>query len=295
MSIGLARLASRGSRAREALARLFGELRQFETGAGTGVGAEDPKPARIRQDGDPAAARQRLAGEQHRDVGELLERVGADHARLPEQRVDRGRRARERGRVGAGGALAGGRPAALHRQDRLLPRDPPRDARELARVAERLQVEEDEIGARVVLPVLEQVVGGDVRLVPDGDEGREAQAARGRLLEQREAERAALRGEADVPGGEASAARRSRSGRPPRRRCPRQFGPTRRAPWARTSASSSSWRRMPSIPVSANPAEITQSARVPLPQRRLCLGEHGAPGTQKTARSTSPGMSAIDG
>ncbi len=44
---------------------------------------------------------------------------------------------------------------------------------------------------------------------------------------------------------------------------PRQFGPTRRAPCARTSASSCSWRRMPSIPISANPAEITQRARVP--------------------------------
>ena len=44
---------------------------------------------------------------------------------------------------------------------------------------------------------------------------------------------------------------------------PRQFGPISRAPCARTSASSSSWRARPSAPVSANPAEITHSARVP--------------------------------
>ena len=76
---------------------------------------------------------------------------------------------------------------------------------------------------------------------------------------------------------------------------PRQFGPTRRAPWARTSASSSSWRRMPSIPVSANPAEITQRARVPFRSAASASESTAAPGTQNTARSTSPGMSAIDG
>ena len=96
--------------------------------------------------------------------------------------------------------------AGLQREDRLAARDSARDARERARVAERLQVEQHEVGAAVVLPPLEQVVRGDVGLVADRDERREAEPALGRLLEQREAERAALRGEAD-------AARRERARR----------------------------------------------------------------------------------
>jgi hypothetical protein len=76
---------------------------------------------------------------------------------------------------------------------------------------------------------------------------------------------------------------------------PRQFGPTRRAPWARTLASSSSWRRVPSIPVSAKPAEMTQRARVPLRSAASASSSTESAGTQKTARSTGPGTSAIDG
>ena len=67
----------------------------------------------------------------------------------------------------------------------------------------------------------------------------------------------------DGPGGNG----RGREGRVQAdraaRRCRGSSGPTRRAPCARTSASRRSWRRMPSIPISAKPAEMTQRARVP--------------------------------
>ena len=55
---------------------------------------------------------------------------------------------------------------------------------------------------------------------------------------------------------------------------PRQFGPTRRPPCARTSASSCSWRSRPSSPISAKPAEITQSARTPGSERGLGRVQH---------------------
>ena len=44
---------------------------------------------------------------------------------------------------------------------------------------------------------------------------------------------------------------------------PRQLGPTIRMPASRQTSSSSCWRRSPSSPASANPAEITSSARTP--------------------------------
>ena len=101
------------------------------------------------------------------------------------------------------GPDAGARRAALQREDRLAARQPARDARERAWVAEGLEVEDDELGLVVVLPPLEQIVGRDVRLVADGHEGGDPQARRLRPLEQREPERAALRGEADLARREA--------------------------------------------------------------------------------------------
>ena len=73
-------------------------------------------------------------------------------------------------------------------------------AAEAARVAERLDVHQHDLGRLVVLPPLEEVVGGDVGLVADRHERRETEAARLGRLQQGEAEGAALRGEPDVAG-----------------------------------------------------------------------------------------------
>ena len=81
----------------------------------------------------------------------------------------------------------------------------------------------------------------------------------------------------------------------PAEKMPRQFGPISRAPCARTLASSCSWRRTPSAPVSAKPAEITQSALVPFCSAASASSSTDSPGRQNTARSTGSGMSAMDG
>ena len=107
-----------------------------------------PSPPAFVSERDAAAARHRLRGEQRRDVDELVERLRPDHAGLAEERVDRGVRAGERSGVRARRLAAGARRAALHREDRLRARDAARDARERARVAERLEVEHDELRVR---------------------------------------------------------------------------------------------------------------------------------------------------
>ena len=62
----------------------------------------------------------RLRRQQRRDVEQLGERVGADHAGLAEQRVDGDvRGGQQRAGVRRGRARAGGRAAALDRDDRL--------------------------------------------------------------------------------------------------------------------------------------------------------------------------------
>ena len=197
MSTGFATLASDGSSSASRDADSSESVGKLQPRGLARVGRQDPEAAGVRQDGDAPAERERLRGEEHRDVDELLEALGPDHTRLVEERVDRGVRARERGRVRSCRLRSRGRPPALEREDRLRARDAARDARELARVAERFEVEDDQARLVVDLEPLEHVVRGDVGLVADRDERREADAARLGRLDHREPERAALRREAD--------------------------------------------------------------------------------------------------
>ena len=183
---------------RESRARLFGERRQGETGRFAGVGAHDPEPAGVRQHSHAAAAWRRLRGEQRRDVGEFLERAGADDAGLVEERINRYVGAGEGCCVRTGGASAAWGLAALDGENRLAPCHAAGEPGELARVAERLHVQQNHLGERVVLPPLEQVVRGDIDLVADRDERRQSKAARRGGFEHRQPERSALGGEADV-------------------------------------------------------------------------------------------------
>ena len=75
---------------------------------------------------------------------------------------------------------------------------------------------------------------------------------------------------------------------------PRQFGPTSRAPCARIMASSCSWRSRPSGPISAKPAEITQSAFVPLRSASSAAASTCSPGMQTTHRSMWSGISSME-
>ena len=119
-----------------------------------------------------------------------------------EERIDGGVGACKRGGMRARGARACRGRSGLQGEDRLAASDPPRNPRERARVAERLEVEQDEVGCLVVFPPLEQVVRGDVGLVADRDEGGEAECALRGLLEERETEGAALGRESDPADGE---------------------------------------------------------------------------------------------
>ena len=76
------------------------------------VSGEDARAARVGDDRDPAAGRQRLAGQQRRGLHELAEAAGGDDAGLAEQRLlgdqrrGGGRRVRGRRALPGGGAAA---------------------------------------------------------------------------------------------------------------------------------------------------------------------------------------------
>ena len=91
------------------------------------VGGEDAGPAGVGEHGRAARARKRAHLERHRHVEQLLDRRGAQHAGLREQRVDRRVARRQRAGVRRRRARARARAPRLHDDDRLGLRDPRRD------------------------------------------------------------------------------------------------------------------------------------------------------------------------
>jgi hypothetical protein len=90
---------------------------------------------------------------------------------------------------------------ALDDDDRLAEGDAAGDARELPRVADGFEVEQRDVGLRVVVPVLEHVVAGDVGAVAGGDEAGEADAALVEPGEDADADGAGLGEQADAAAG----------------------------------------------------------------------------------------------
>ena len=134
---------------------LLRQLRKLEPDSVADVRAQDPEPTGVGQDADASAPGLGLARKQSPDVDQLLERRRANHTGLVEERVHGSFGAGERGRVRARGALPGqGRPA-LQGENRLASRHAPRQPAESTRVAERLEIEQHDVCARIVLPPLE--------------------------------------------------------------------------------------------------------------------------------------------
>ena len=108
-----------------------------------GIGREDAGTTTVRDDRDPTPGGQWLVHEDLRRVEQLGEGVDAGDAGLAEERVGSDVGGGQRGGVRRRGAGPGAAAAALHREDRLAVADATGQARELARVPERLEVQED--------------------------------------------------------------------------------------------------------------------------------------------------------
>ncbi len=190
-------------------ARLVLERRQHEPVRLARVGGENARPAGVREDGHASPTGQRLIREQRRGVEQLFERVGADDARLPEEIADQRVARRQRSRVRRCRSRARLRAPRFHDHDRLPLSDAAGDLAELFRIAEALQVQQDHIRVRILGPVLNEVIAGDVGFVADGDERREADAQLPGVVEDGQAEGSALAGHADVAGGREDARERA--------------------------------------------------------------------------------------
>ena len=142
-----------------------------------------------------AQMRQRLGGDE-----QVVQRVDAQHAGAADRgvvdQVGAGERAGVRGR----GGLALRRAAGLDDEHRLVARRRARGRHELARLLDRLDVEQDRARARVARQPVEHVAEIDVGMLAERDEVREADAAAARPVEHRGDERARLRDEGQAAG-----------------------------------------------------------------------------------------------
>lgn len=194
----------RGERVPEV--RRFGRRRQVErpqraqSFGQAGVVREEAERLGVAEDRDPGPGGQRLGGEQQARVDEFGDGVDADDPGLAEQRGHGGV-----GDAGDGHAVAGrgaaAVPGALDDDDRLDGGGAAGEPGELPGVADRLQVEEDDVGPGVVVPVLEEVVAGDVGAIAGRDERGEPGAAAVQSCEQGDPDGAGLGEEPDPPGG----------------------------------------------------------------------------------------------
>ncbi len=134
------------------------------------------------------------------DREHLLECLGSDDTGLMEQCIDGDVERRQgtcmRGRCPTPGLGSAG----LHGDDRLLASHPRCDPGETAGIPERLQIQQDDIGRRVVLPMQEQIVSGHIRLVAHRDELADAQPVALGVLEDGDSERPRLRRHRNIAG-----------------------------------------------------------------------------------------------
>ena len=118
MSTGFDTLAAAGRNDRSSARVCALNRRELETIGFTGIGCENARAARVRENRHSRASRDGLMGEECGDIEQPFQRAGSDHARLGEQGVDDGiarrqgaRVTRRRGRRRASGRTSPGRVA----------------------------------------------------------------------------------------------------------------------------------------------------------------------------------------
>ena len=170
---------------------------QLQAGALHRVGGHDARPAGVGDDGHGIGGRQRLAGEGHGHVEQVLHRAGAQHAGLLERGLVGPLRA------GQGAGVAGDRPAAglgragLDRDDRGVLADLAGDLDKAAAVGDAFQIGGDDLAVGIVAPHLQEVDLVQVGLVAQADEATEADVVGQGHVEDAGAQRARLRHEGD--------------------------------------------------------------------------------------------------
>ena len=187
-----------------------------QAGRHAGIDAGDCRSAGVGDDRHAVAPRQRLVREQLGDVELLVQGLDADDARVVEERVDRRLRGLQQSTgMRRRGAPPRGAAPALDDDHRLGRGQPPADLRKALGIPERLEIQEDDVGAVVLLPEAQEVVARQVSLVAHRDERREAEAPARGVVERGDPVGAALRSARDAARAADDPARTWRPSAPP--------------------------------------------------------------------------------
>ena len=114
------------------------EFDHVEAAAFARVGRHNAGATSIREQRNPIAARYRLVRQNHRDIKQLLNGVGANDPGLCDESLDRDFEPCQRARVRTGRARAGCGPPALHRDNGFLQRDAFANLHKARRIPEAL-------------------------------------------------------------------------------------------------------------------------------------------------------------
>ena len=170
---GILQAGSRRQEGREPGLCPVGQFQHAEVARLACVCAEYGRTARIRHDGNASPQRQRLIRQRLREGEHLVQRLGANHAGLAEQRIHGDIAGGQCRRVGSRRPPPSLCPAGLDGDNGFVTADPARDAGKATWVAEGFEIQEDNVGVRVAFPVLQEIVPGHVRFIADADKGRE--------------------------------------------------------------------------------------------------------------------------
>ena len=202
---------------------VVGQFRHQQPGCLAGVGDQDAGAAAVGEHRDPPSRGYRLSGQHRGDIEHVFQGAGPDHSGLVEQRLDRHLAGRHRGGVRGCRPAPGTGAAGLHHHDGLVPGDAPGGPGEPAGVGHRFQVGQDEVGAGVVVPVEQQVVGRQVGGVADRHEAGLGCGGPclGRVHELAGARAVGVTGPSSTSASDASWKARADARRPRRRATPR--------------------------------------------------------------------------
>lgn len=195
---GIGLRPGRRKHAVERLPRRRRQLGEASPEIGQRVGRQHPGAAAIGEDRQTLARERRRLGQDLGGVEQLAQLFDAQEPGAAENGVVGGIRARQRSRMRHGGP--GGRSVApcLQHNHRLRAGGAAGGRQELRRLRQLLHVEQDRAALCIAGEIVEQVAEIDVRHVAQGDDVREADAARARPIDDGGDERARLRQEGEV-------------------------------------------------------------------------------------------------
>ncbi len=144
---------------------LFAEISKLQSEAHTSIGGHDSRTTGVCKNRDPAARRKRLTCKRGGVIEQLIDRVRAQHTKLLEDGIGCHILIRQRSRMRRCGPCSCKRAAGFDRKQRFFLCKTFGNLSEPSRIPKIFQIQEHHIGIRIVLPVFQQIIRGEIGFV----------------------------------------------------------------------------------------------------------------------------------